>query len=78
MHAIVTSSLQFCWIDVTFLIKQTPVLSWEFLWLVSTPLKTGLNEQLLESEGGKYIMSATVSFHSSLTGPFLDIFSSSS
>lgn len=64
--------------DVTFLINQTPVLSWEFLWLVSTPLKTGLNEQLLESGGKKYVMPATVSIHSSFTGPFLDIFTSSS
>lgn len=60
---------------MTFLINQTPVLSWEFLWLFSTPLKTGLNKQLLESEGGKYVMLATVSFHSSFTGPFLDIYS---
>lgn len=63
---------------MTFLINHTPVLSWEFLWLVSTPLKTGLNEQLLESEGEKYVMPATASLHSSLTGPFLGIFSSSS
>lgn len=51
--------------DVTFLINQTPVLSWEFLWLVSTPLKTGLNEQLLES-GGEKVCHACHCFRSQL------------
>lgn len=56
---------------MTFLINQTPVLSWEFLWLVSTPRKTGLNEQLLESEGKNTSCLPLFPFTAHLLGLFL-------